>query len=764
MKKIFTLLTLLLCAITSTWATTTVYSYTCSSQDNTDGTYDATGGKFTVGVAKKYEADKGIKLDGDSGTKWVQITLSEGSTLQVGDVITIQEFASSNPSGTDYGVAIGTTNFTPIANLYLPSGAKNVLTDVSYTVVADDGLEGESSFYAFRCSGKSTYINAVTITREAPTNAPFITTQPASATYKTGETATALTVEATASAGELSYQWFCNTTESEEGATAIEGATTYSYVPSTTDAGITYYYCVVTDDNGTATSCIVSIEVSDASAPTIAVEASATSVAKNETVTLTATTTGYPIPTIQWYSNTSASTEGGTAVDGANAETYTVPTGNAGTYYFYAIATNSEGAATSDVQTIIVTLSNDCALNQVVYSNSFDAFIKAPTAESGTPGEESYVAAANGTIKAWYMEGEDLPTISSVNVSDGATYAVEGNQLTVTAEDGTTTAVYDITVESVSPYTGIGNRIFDGSETSWIKTGNAFSTEDGKKGWKFSKNDTNWERETPGKNRIYFFLAASDKVTFTSGGTNRNINVYRNGELLSTPTSTGAANATFEIKGNAENPYMIAIVSNQTSGDGAIKAINITKNVSVNVSVTITSCGYATLISNNALDFSNAGGATAYIVKDNDISDNAITLTPVTKVPANTGLVIAGTVGETYSIPATSDETDDVAGNLMVGNADNDITIVANQGYILAASDGLFHPCSGGTLAKGKAYLKIDVTTGAKDLAIDFGEGTGINNVNVNENESGKIFNLAGQQMKSAVKGVYIKNGKKYIK
>ena len=181
MKKIFTLLTLLLCAITSTWATTTVYSYTCSSQDNTDGTYDATGGKFTVGVAKKYEADKGIKLDGDSGTKWVQITLSEGSTLQVGDVITIQEFASSSPTGADYGVAIGTTNFTAIANLYLPNGAKNVLTDVSYTVVANDGLEDKSSFYAFRCSGKSTYINAITITRPNST-APLISAADASIT------------------------------------------------------------------------------------------------------------------------------------------------------------------------------------------------------------------------------------------------------------------------------------------------------------------------------------------------------------------------------------------------------------------------------------------------------------------------------------------------------------------------------------------------------------------------------------------------------
>ena len=76
--------------------------------------------------------------------------------------------------------------------------------------------------------------------------------------------------------------------------------------------------------------------------------------------------------------------------------------------------------------------------------------------------------------------------------------------------------------------------------------------------------------------------------------------------------------------------------------------------------------------------------------------------------------------------------------------------------YWGAENGGAFKP------GANKAYLAVPAAAAKEGFA--FGETTGINNVNANENESGKIFNLAGQQMKSAVKGVYIKNGRKYVK
>ena len=75
--------------------------------------------------------------------------------------------------------------------------------------------------------------------------------QPKDGNYSKDETAAALMVRASAN-GTLSYQWYKNSTKSTTGATAISGAISDSYVPSTTTVGVTYYYCKVTNTlNGT---------------------------------------------------------------------------------------------------------------------------------------------------------------------------------------------------------------------------------------------------------------------------------------------------------------------------------------------------------------------------------------------------------------------------------------------------------------------------------------------------------------------------------
>lgn len=70
-------------------------------------------------------------------------------------------------------------------------------------------------------------------------------------TYGLNGEAEALTVEATVSdGGTLSYQWYRNNVDSNGGGTEIEGAVESSFVPSTSEAGITYYYVVVTNTIG----------------------------------------------------------------------------------------------------------------------------------------------------------------------------------------------------------------------------------------------------------------------------------------------------------------------------------------------------------------------------------------------------------------------------------------------------------------------------------------------------------------------------------
>lgn len=70
-------------------------------------------------------------------------------------------------------------------------------------------------------------------------------------TYGLNGQAEALVVEAMVNdGGTLSYQWYRNNVDSNGGGTAIEGAIENSFVPPTSEPGITYYYVVVTNTVG----------------------------------------------------------------------------------------------------------------------------------------------------------------------------------------------------------------------------------------------------------------------------------------------------------------------------------------------------------------------------------------------------------------------------------------------------------------------------------------------------------------------------------
>ena len=89
-------------------------------------------------------------------------------------------------------------------------------------------------------------VYTVNLEKSPINDAPFIITQPKEADYIIGETTKELSVVASAN-GELSYQWYSNTTDFNEGGVAIKDATTATYVPSSETVGTVYYYCVVTN-------------------------------------------------------------------------------------------------------------------------------------------------------------------------------------------------------------------------------------------------------------------------------------------------------------------------------------------------------------------------------------------------------------------------------------------------------------------------------------------------------------------------------------
>lgn len=185
----------------------------------------------------------------------------------------------------------------------------------------------------------------------------------------------------------------------------------------------------------------------------------------------------------------------------------------------------------------------------------------------------------------------------------------------------------------------------------------------------------------------------------------------------------------------------------------------------VNVPVTITSAGWATLYTDKALDFSSVSGLTAYTAT---CSGNTVTLTEVDDVPANTGVVLKG-AADTYNIPVIASSTTEpgaLEGNATAATAHDAFT--GNDLYMLALNETTnkvqFTKATSGSIAAGKAYLKI-AQTPARMLSVVFddGDATGITNATAEMKAEDAIFNLAGQRVAQPANGLYIVNGKKVI-
>ena len=182
---------------------------------------------------------------------------------------------------------------------------------------------------------------------------------------------------------------------------------------------------------------------------------------------------------------------------------------------------------------------------------------------------------------------------------------------------------------------------------------------------------------------------------------------------------------------------------------------------------TIPSSGIGSLASAYGLNFAGAsvsdGELKAYVVTE--ITADRAKVSPVDEMPANSGVILEGTAGATYSIPVKADATYDGTNKLQA--AVTATPIAADQAYILKS--GAFHKVTAASeVPAGKAYLLAeDVPAGVKALRFDFdGLATGINGLANGQQPmaNGPIFNLAGQRVNKAVKGLYIVNGKKIVK
>lgn len=196
---------------TETETSSVIFDYTVPTTTDikVESSYEATGGTVNFQKATKADAN-GYKLDSD--TKYIRLNLNK--TLAVGDVITIQAFATSNNGGIIASASTSTATNQVIGTL----AEKNKKLELTYTVKEQDILNGKKTIYLFKNS-VSTYIQAIKITRAvkkykvsatAGTGGSVTIANASGATVTSGtevEANTSLTFTATPSEGYEFVNW-----------------------------------------------------------------------------------------------------------------------------------------------------------------------------------------------------------------------------------------------------------------------------------------------------------------------------------------------------------------------------------------------------------------------------------------------------------------------------------------------------------------------------------------------------------------------------
>ena len=266
-------------------------------------------------------------------------------------------------------------------------------------------------------------------------------------------------------------------------------------------------------------------------------------------------------------------------------------------------------------------------------------------------------------------------------------------------------------------------------------------------------------------------------------------NSYYKGDNVNGSASTvtmEATKVTDEQLASSEVVLNLGIAFRQDLGTDAYPTLDTTKPVVVK----ITDVGYATLFVDNA-DITVPAGVTAYTAVITDNTDNGsqyLTLNPVDgTIPVSTPVILKGAEGiYEFTVPGTettipdgalglyNDEVDGsqalvkafaepIENNVLKGAADD---IDAAGKYVLAKPEGepvCFYQADKGTIKAGKAYLELASDVKAFYFLFPGDDPTGIANIE-KAIENGAIYNLAGQRVNKAQKGIFIMNGKKVLK
>lgn len=171
--------------------------------------------------------------------------------------------------------------------------------------------------------------------------------------------------------------------------------------------------------------------------------------------------------------------------------------------------------------------------------------------------------------------------------------------------------------------------------------------------------------------------------------------------------------------------------------------------------VAVTDAGYATFFAPVALYIPE--GVEAYT---GEVGGNALKLTALEgKIPAATAVVLKAAAGDYNFTTTTADAfagTNDLKGTVGGKATSSDVLTLQQINDVVG-----FYTYTGETLAGFKAYLDVPAEE-VKGLTLQLGEETAISRIEA-QTGNGAVYNLAGQRVVKAQKGLYIMGGKKVV-
>lgn len=224
-------------------------------------------------------------------------------------------------------------------------------------------------------------------------------------------------------------------------------------------------------------------------------------------------------------------------------------------------------------------------------------------------------------------------------------------------------------------------------------------------------------------------------------------------------TVTGTEKSSISLTTTSDIPFKITTGSQYA----VVTTIRVVANSAPKTeSLTTSDKGYATYSADYAVNYSELG-LTAYTLTVDETNKTVTAKAFTGVVPAGGAVLVKGTASKAYTLtPATTEgDATAFATDLQTGATKADGT---QYGFTSKSGTPAFAQVkSGQEIPAKKGYIVLNGASAAK-YSICFGdEATGIQTIEAASAANAAMYNLAGQRVDKAYKGIVIVNGKKYL-